>query len=617
LTEGLKIYSKNIRTGDGAKCAIFATVCFLCILFILIIQGNIGRVLIGILLFPPVYLLWRGGRAFPECLRKYQTYLCRILLFAINLYFTFALVGSDLFLIQSRMTLDTATITLFLAYFVVLYPYGYALLHIFERLRFFSDTRNTDDEKRRVWPIGLICAGIIFTVALVISFGFYPATMEHDGASDHWPKAAGIREITNNHPAAYILFIKLIYNIVPHPYMYVIMQIMLFSGVMGALLTFLYQRGASKKAVIALSFFFAMMPGNFMNLVLVAKDPLFSIFLLWTIYLIIKVMDDPARFCKSPLMICQFVIVVAYMGLIRHNGFLAVAAVCIFTLWMTIRYFKQIKVILLVSFIGSVALMQIIQGPVYSAFNVKNASGPPTYSGPLLHPFSAAMAVGAKLPEDMLLTMERILPLNEWGPRYSRFNRDTFTFRDPRPDYSKISNTEALGLYLRLLALYPDIVIQNRLDGMESLWNIFQSRAYLSYNNKYRIGIFDTIPAELLPGYLEDVEPGENRYYFKSNVFSILPIRALQITSSNKVLDAFVWRAGIYIVIFLYLLLFLIARREKKHLFVMLPSVATLLSLILGQGWQAYRYFWFFQLSVFVFIAYVFLMPGSKEVQEG
>jgi hypothetical protein len=143
---------------------------------------------------------------------------------------------------------------------------------------------------------------------------------------------------------------------------------------------------------------------------------------------------------------------------------------------------------------------------------------------------------------------------------------------------------------------------------MESLWNIFQSRADSSVNIRYRTGIIATIPDELLPNYLAGVELSEDRFYFRPNVFSTLPLHVIQITSNNRLLDAIFWRSGIYVVIFLYLALFLIARREKMHLFVILPSGATLLTLVLVQGWQAYRYLWFFPLSVFVFIVYIFIL---------
>jgi len=122
------------------------------------------------------------------------------------------------------------------------------------------------------------------------------------------------------------------------------------------------------------------------------------------------------------------------------------------------------------------------------------------------------------------------------------------------------------------------------------------------------------MPAEVLPNHLQEIEMYSPWLYFAPNAFTALPLHIAHVTSRISIIDAFVWRTGVYVVFFLYLVLFLITRREKEHLFIILPSVATLFTLIVALNWQMYQYLWFFQLSIFIFTGYVLVVRKDRVI---
>lgn len=528
-------------------------------------------------------------------------------------YFTFALFANSFFLTELTVTITVERVVFFLLAFMAMHPAGHLLLLIFDRIQAVAANRAPNTNKKAVLKVSLVCTAIIFTLLFFISLGFYPACMSPDGAT-HWQQALGVTRITDDSPAAYTLFVRLCSLIAPTPFSYTIIQLLFFSGVFGAFLGFLYQKGVTKKVLIFFSVLLAFLPNNYMTLMLLSKNPMFSILNIGVMYLLIRLLDDPYKFCHSFFMMFQFSTIVAALGLVRHNSSFALAAIIIIAVYFTVRYFQQTKVILLCALAASFVLIGIVKGPVYQQFDVQESHS--TVYGPLVSPLAAAVKSNKQLPEDITRAMEQILPLEEWGDRYIPYNRDRFTWTNPRPDYSETSLKQIFIIYLRLLFIHPDTVIKDRLDNMETLWNILPSRGNGAYNSKYIAGIHQVLNKELLPTHLKNEEPNSLDLYFKENLFSTIPLMFAEISTENQWLDLIVWRTGIYIVIFLYLCLFLYSTKNLERLFVALPSFATLLTLVLFIGYQLYQYMWFFPLAMFMFTSYVLLLPSAKGLQK-
>ena len=206
---------------------------------------------------------------------------------------------------------------------------------------------------------------------------------------------------------------------------------------------------------------------------------------------------------------------------------------------------------------------------------------------PLLAPVGSAIKQELPLPDRIMEIAETVLPIEEWKARYDPFNSDLITWRDPRPEYAQISLKQAFSTYFLMLRIYPDVVIKDRLDGANLIWDIrakMDRRCPIDHNRD--VSFRETrIEASGLIGKV---------YLEIQNLSSSL----FKVSSSEDIIDVFIWKNGIYVYLLLVLILFLAETHNSKLLWAIGPSVAILMTYVLVIAWQMYFYIWFFPLSV-------------------
>ena len=162
-----------------------------------------------------------------------------------------------------------------------------------------------------------------------------------------------------------------------------------------------------------------------------------------------------------------------------------------------------------------------------------------------------------------------------------------------------------------MLFYRPDIVIKDRLDGIESLWNIFPSKGQGAYNDRYFLGIHTYMPKELLPSNWNTMDINSKSAYHKETAFTIIPYNLCQLTASNKTLDPLIWRTGFSIVLVLYAIYYACITGKKEKLVAAIPMSGTLITLILAISWQLYQYFWVIHITNVLLILY-FISPTDN-----
>jgi len=450
---------------------------------------------------------------------------------------------------------------------------------------------------------------------VLVSFAFYPAFTTHDGSAFHWPQALGLTQIENDHPAFYTLIIRLITQLSSNIHFYVVVQMFMFSILIASFLSFLHSKGADKRLIYIIALVLALLPNNYMTLMLVSKNPMHTISLVWVLYLLIRLVDDPVKFSRNWLLLLQLPVAVCFVHLVRHNGFPATIAVAIAIVWFTWRHHKFVKYRLVLSFVSAVVFIFIAIPPIYKYFDVyDNPLTPSSVTWPLVSPIASAISSGLPIPGEIYGIMDDAIARDElyqWASRYNRFNSDRIIWGWPRPDFTEVSQVAIFrDIYLRLLVEYPGVVILDRLDGMESLWNIFQSRAHGSLNRRYTLGIFHSMPNEIRPQHLQGVE--STGWMFRENFLTPIPRGLVAFTSRYSIFDMFIWRSGIYIVVLFWIFLFVLHKKHYRSLFVILPTFSVALTLVPVLGWQIYQYTWFIAISTMLFAVYVLFVPVKR-----
>lgn len=539
-------------------------------------------------------------------MEKYYHGWVKAFLGLVSVYYSFALIGNELFMQGKRMNINYITFSLFIIFTVALYPSIYAAMLFFEWLVKKVRKLEPEEDRKKIFLAGVICGAITGLLLFCGAYGFYPAAMGHDSVS-HWTQALGYYPITGEHPIAFVILIRFLACIYNNPFVFVIFQIIFFSFVAGSFFSYLREKGIPLLFLVPFAAVLGVLPNNYTEVAYFSKNPLFSIINLWIIILLVKLFEHPEK-CERILFRKKLLISFVALYLVRHNNIPAFIAGAAALVYLTIKCYKVVKMHLIDITVSAVVLIALIIGPVYAAVAQPGKGSYLSLSYMLNNGISAALesalANNVDLPEETLEVMNRVLPLGMWEERFKPHNYDVFVWTEPRPDYTVINGAEYLKAYGRLFISDPDIVIKSWLDLNESLWNI--SMAKTSYNMRFTYGIPADMPQELLP---KEIQGLDEPY---KTITTPYALGFANWTANIKILDILIWRSGIYIVLLLCFIVFLAVNRHFNWIWVILPTCMTIGTYVVFLGWQTYSYTYFIGIGVVFFAIMTLLALFTK-----
>lgn len=531
-----------------------------------------------------------------------------VLIILVSIYSGFAFEGYHIFLEGDLENNSPVRIVDFICLSILMIPLVLFAIQIFERIaQKCAEGRQNKLTLLHYKIISFILTASILIVACLI---FYPANMTSDNV-DQWFQALGFYPIYDAHPAVNALIQRLCSKIYPSPVVFTVLQALLFSYVCTRITSVLYRKGCSGRILLCALVVIAISPNTIALITCTSKNVLFAIILLWLIYLFMEIFEGPEAFFKRPRLMAQFVIVFPMLYIIRHNNFVVAPIVIVFFIALTIKYFRKIKWKAVLCLALSLVVYQGITGPLYQHFHVVQDNAPleESVAGSLVMPFIPALKEGIALPDDTMVYLKKILPVEEYVKRYEPYNGDIFGWSSPRPDVSKVTLREMLTQYLKLLWNHPDIVIKSRLDGVNLIWDVYSHPNVR--HDRYQMGIYGPNS----PDYL---------HYYEADPRTFIPERKVQdgvyrvgngpahflsayvgILDNTVVLDSVVWRNGIYLILMLLILIVALQHRMKRIYILLLLPFSILITLILVITWQIYQYVWFFPLSMLAIFPYL------------
>ena len=288
----------------------------------------------------------------------------------------------------------------------------------------------------------------------------------------------------------------------------------------------------------------------------------------------------------------------------RHNGIVPALAVGVALIILAVRHprdpgrSRQVRIRLICVPLIAALMFGILKGPVFTYFRViPNSSS--TYVTMLC---AVASCVNKDLPlsDEANEILEEVMPLEDWATYYHRYEgHDYYVWiREGGFDTSSITAAKAFRIYLEALFKYPDVVLKDRLDGMDILWDVAMPAE--SFNMRYFDGLY---PASFLGDYF-DLDELENTGFGYVNRAGISDLyRFLADFGSDTLPDMVLWRTGIYLI--LLLLLFVFWRANGVSLWLpSVPFLANLFASVLVVYYQCFRYVYFVQLFT---VALIFL----------
>lgn len=537
---------------------------------------------------------------------KYRTRGCSLWIMLISAYASFVSFGQRFFLNgNTRMHGSLSGLFYCISGFLWFLSIIWMLLNSLEWLA--AQKRHKQGKpisRRRAWWTLFLSLAVCQLVVLWIMWpGGFPAD-----AIDQLSQVVGVSGFNDWHPVIHTLFEKLILSIVPVAGAITAVQMICFTWILTSIMMFGYDQGVSLMLLTLLGGVFEFLPNQALSWSNVLKDFPFTLALLWGLFLLVHLAIKSQWSTKVTYYICLAIDLFLIMSL-RHNGVIPGIFVMVLCVVLTLRYYSSIKWKALASVLGAAILFAIYKGPLFTALNVKpNGMSPYT---------TMLCAVGSCINKDLPLSdettkiMERVIPIDDWAEYYSRYHgHDIYWWGRPDGsvpyDTSSISARDAFLVYFEALKRYPDVVIKDRLDGMDIMWDVVQPTDGFNAKAFNFISPFDE---SALPLNTERLTRNDDGSFVKDTILA-KAYYATEYRSINSIMDILLWRTGAYLIAFLVLLLFWWKNQMGRLCWAAVPMLGNIAGSILVLYHQSFRYVYFIQVSV---LALIFITVVLKQ----
>lgn len=564
---------------------------------------------IGVLSLLAYRYAQKAGRA-----PNMKPYFSGVLKFApmlLSFVASFCLFGYRLFLSGDFIRVSRSTMGFYLLGVLWMYPAIlsclYGLEWIRERLLRKNLERNEISVKkaRRVRWIATAC---FMGVMLLSLMAYYPGGYPYDSVFQF--TQARTDHYTAWHPVCHTLIIKLILSICDHEAAVVLFQMMLFAILVGKMAVLAYEIGLKEKAIYAAVTVFGLLPNQFTTVISPLKDFMFTYALLWLTLLLIDLVRN-IDCIKKPSYIIKLSLAMFFTYALRHNGIVPFLFVVVLLLILTVKFRKQIKWRACLTVVQAAVLIGLYRGPLFTALDVELVTESP-YA-------TMFCAVGSCLNKDLLLSepamekLETVMPLENWKEYYSRFEgRDLYAGKSPtKMDLTGFSAKEAFSIYLEALIRYPDVVIKDRLDGMNLLWDITLP------NESFQLRVFDYVSISEKAGFdIEGYSDGE--YYTNHSVLAEVyrKLTKLAFTGEwefDQISNLLLWRTGIYLLFMMVLAVFWAKNKLNRLWWAAMPLVGNTVGMMLVLCHQSYRLVFYVQLLTIALILATFVIVREQK----
>lgn len=564
--------------------------------------------ILGVLTGSACYSLNTSERS--DTARTYYSSRLMWLVFLVSLYASFASFGYRLFLEGDFVSFGRVRTIYFLLGIFWFCPVIMFFLRMLEKIGKMVARDTLGGEKRSravVWALSSIVALACLSISFV---GFYPGCFPLDAVVQL--EQAQTTIYTNWHPIVHTLLMKAVYDLFGNASAVIFVQLFVFSLLVGRIAVIAYDCGVSLRTNLCAVAVFALLPNQAVTNVSPLKDFAFSYTLVWGVTLLFEMTMNPKAIRRLSFQI-QTILCMYLMKELRHNGIVPLVFFACALGIIGVKNREKIKWRVVASIMTAIVAIVLTDGPLMSMLNVAK--------NPISPYVTMFCGVGSCLNKDKTFsdeTMERlqdVMSLDNWKNYYGRFvGHDNYLWGggENRMDLSTFSAGEAFKIYFEALSDYPDIVIKDRLDGMNIMWDITQPNDDGNFNAR----IFDMVVANEKVGLNQaGVEEGANYYvhnpiadfYRKWTYFTFPGERA-----EDQVTDMLLWRSGAYILFFLMLAIYWSKNHLQKMWLVAMPMLGNIFAMMLVLYHQSFRYIYFIQLCVITLTLMTFCLQRKQ-----
>lgn len=257
--------------------------------------------------------------------------------------------------------------------------------------------------------------------SLFMFIAFYPAAMTPDSLSQ-WEQAQ-THEFSDWHPVMFTWTIMLLTKVWDSPGIIALLQIALLALTMGYMGYLMRRFNVHPAVVWALLIAAAIMPTNAILSIIIWKDVIYSISLVFFSLMIILLVKTNGDESKKTSFLVLFLISSFVLVFFRHNGF----PVFVTTMIMVIIMYRHTWKRLVPASLAIIVIYQIITGPVYSKLEVVASDPQETLSIPTQQ-IANIVVSGGDMTKEQREYVNRLMPLELWAEKYNPYAVDPIKF---------------------------------------------------------------------------------------------------------------------------------------------------------------------------------------------
>ena len=417
---------------------------------------------------------------------------------------------------------------------------------------------------------------------------YFPGGFNLD-AYGQWYQVHGFLQLDNWHPVITTLIYWLITRVVDTLAMCILFQIVIFSISVAFLLREEYLFGVSDKLLYMIAIWIAVNPAIGMNNVCLIKDVYFSIGVIWSFVLLIRILCSDGKYLKKTSTIIALSLISLFLMMVRHNGALFVVPMFVA---MAFFYKKEILRIFISFFIAVIALIVINVG-VFSIFDVKQHNN---FVGEVVGVPMAAMACAYvnnydNTPEDVRLFLESIAEREQWEDLYITGEWDSCKWDFGGTElFEKESLWKILQLFNMTVVACPDEAYDSIRNNTRMVWQI-EGEVY-----------WDPWV------YIE-----ENIYGIRENHIPMLRsvVEAIVRWTIQRLVAPFIWSLGLCIIILSAVCAYATSIGEGKRTILLVPLLVYTFGTMLLLCGPNFRYFHFVSVITLPYVA-IMIKPNTK-----
>lgn len=544
-------------------------------------------------------------RKWKERLRPYCSGKRLAAVLGVSVYASFASFGHRFFLGEPRMSVTGTGLFYFLLGAVWFFPVCMFGLGLLETAGSWVQRAPKQAEPWTEGKLRLASTLVSLACFTFVLVSFYPGGFPTDSIEQFTQARNGF--LNNWHPFVHTLMIRFLLKIWDNPAFVVFVQLAVFAVLIGRCSLIPYRVGVKPVYILLGVALFSFLPNQSVTNIAPMKDNAFTYAMLWATLLLVELVKDEQTI-RRPLWCIEMGLSLALMVLMRHNGMVPMAFVSAALLILTVQHWEAVKLWATGAVVLAGVIIGVMNGPVYQALQVE-----PNDVSPFVTMFCAVGSVLNKdlpLSDETMQALAEVMPLERWHDNYSRFKgHDVYRWgedgeEDVEMDLTRFSASEAFRIYFEALAKYPDVVIKDRLDGTELLWNVRTAEG------SFNLRTVDFLTVNEAAGiHVGDLPEGT---LYESRT---LPARALRWVSwftlpgesvSSQVSDMVLFRSGAWLIAFLILTVYWAEHGLNRMWLAALPLVGNVAGSMLVMFHQSFRYVWFVQVLVLVLMMATF-----------